>query len=204
MPLEPPDCVRCNATMTWDGDLPDSAEDLLCDPCVRALRPELKARVAELEAAIKVTVDAFDGADGEVFDASVVALGNLLPTDSPTPSAPALHAMALRWNDEHGKSRLPCGANICRAPLLGEEILRLQAQRTETPSPDPREIVAELRAMADLYLTRPCAPSLDEYSQVDGLRVAADLVEKWIRAPVVVLTKTRTANPLPNSEGDGK
>lgn len=47
--LEPPDCTQCNATMTWDGDLPDSAEDLLCDPCVRAMRLELKDRVAELE-----------------------------------------------------------------------------------------------------------------------------------------------------------
>lgn len=44
-----PECARCNATVTWEGDLPEDPEDFLCDPCVRQMRLELKARVTALE-----------------------------------------------------------------------------------------------------------------------------------------------------------
>jgi len=41
-----------------------------------------------------------------------------------------------------------------------------------------------LRRLADFYETRPCAPSLEEYGLVDGLRAAAEFLEKvaWINA----------------------
>lgn len=37
------ECTRCNATMTWEGDLPETEEEGICDTCAREVLRELRA-----------------------------------------------------------------------------------------------------------------------------------------------------------------
>lgn len=64
------ECYRCNATMTWEGDVPDDESDRICTPCLWVERDALQALVAELKAIMRWRRDRFE----DIVDDATVLL----------------------------------------------------------------------------------------------------------------------------------